>query len=150
MSPPAEPALPPNRLLLLLCLLPCAGLSSCGGEESQTFDDARRSVRSWSMTLVMTAQAWNEGQVPALYVRQALDAGRESLGEHQKKLHKTSDPVRREQLRREISRLQGRMDEIARAVDRDDRSAAVTVIDEMRVDLNLTAPPPGSQGGEGS
>jgi hypothetical protein len=130
--------------------LPALFLASCRRDPSETFDDARRAVRSWSATLAMAAREWDRGRVPALYVRQTIDAARQSLGEQKKKLKKAPPDPRRDGLKREIAQLRKRARGLSDAVEHDDRRAAASVADALRVDLNLTSPAPGSQGGEGS
>ena len=122
----------------------CLLLAGCGRDPSDAYDDARRAARSWTSTLAMTARQWQWGQVPALYVRQTLDAARESLDEQKKKLAKTPGP-RRHELELEVARVERRIDALSDAVGRDDRGAAHSVAEALRVDLNLTAAAPGSE-----
>src|SRR5437867_6383105 len=136
--------------LFALLLLPCGFLASCRQDPSETFDDARRAVRSWSATLVMTIRQWDARQVPARYVRQAIDAGRKALAEQKKELAKVADEARRAGLEGEIAQVEKRMSDLSDAVRRDDRAGALKVVDALRVDLNLTAPAPGSERGAGS
>ena len=97
----------------------------------------------------MTVEQWDRRQVPALYVRQTIDAARKSMREQKKQLAKASAEPRREGLGREIERLERRLADLAEAVGRDDRGAASSVARALRVDLNLTSPAPGSEGGQG-
>jgi len=98
----------------------------------------------------MTIRQWDARQVPARYVRQAIDAGRKALAEQKKELAKVADEARRAGLEGEIAQVEKRMSDLSDAVRRDDRAGALKVVDALRVDLNLTAPAPGSERGAGS
>jgi hypothetical protein len=133
-----------RRVILAVVPGACVLLASCGRDPSDTFDDARRAARSWTSTLAMTARQWQQGRVPSLYVRQTLDAARESLDEQKKKLAKTPEP-RRHDLEQEVARVERRIASLGEAVGRDDRDGAKRVSEALGADLNLTAAAPGSE-----
>jgi hypothetical protein len=133
---------PVGRLGPILIPAACLFLASCGGDSSQTLDDAHVSVRSWCSTLATAGHQWEQRRVPALYVRQTVDAARKSLGEQKKKLEKAPSEPRRFEVTLEMERLERRLDEMSDAVRRKDPAAAGVVGEALRAELNTIPPSP--------
>jgi hypothetical protein len=99
--------------LLLTALL------GCGASPARKNDLARRTVRSWTVTVQRTRDALQRGAVPRVYARQVVDAAIQSRTDESKQPEWTTLPLQdRSELDRVIQQLALAMEELNRASPR--------------------------------
>lgn len=113
----------------VLLVLAAAGPCGCGQKPDDALEQADKSLRSWAAAVRLTAAQWSDGRVPALYLRQTLEAADESLGQQETSLRKAnSNDGRCRQLAERIAAVRNRIREMTGSADRSDHPSVAASV----------------------
>src|SRR5437762_2855354 len=102
------------RWIAALLMLTSVMLAGCNRDEDR-IDGISKSVRSWSAAIKLASEQRAAGAVPALYLRQLLDAAEKDLSQQACELQKISDARERASLEQQLAALRRNINSIRSA-----------------------------------
>jgi exonuclease VII small subunit len=103
-------------LPMLLMLM----LGSCGGDTSRKQAQAEKTLHSWAVTVRMAANQFADGEVPAQYLRQTLEAARRDVEQAAQQLEGTSAA---KEFQPKARAFEDRLQKLSSAARKEDRNA---------------------------
>jgi hypothetical protein len=95
--------------------------SACSPSPQKAAEDARRAAGSWGATISVAAERWGSGEVSTRYFESVVTEARDALQRESQTARKSGDPS----ASAPVDAVAARLNTIADAVARGDRSAAI-------------------------